>query len=130
MKILISLFVFVISIDVYSHEGHTHERYSKEQIIQIALGQKELDLEDAMIVRSMKDVNQAERLLMVKRKKRQKEQQEIAMQNSQMQSQQAQEAAQAASQAKQQEMQIEAQLEAQKTTRFDDVRYYEGDSAS
>ena len=37
MKILISLFVFVISIDVYSHEGHTHERYSKEQIIQIAM---------------------------------------------------------------------------------------------
>tara|TARA_B100000965_G_scaffold364305_1_gene347857 strand:+ start:179 stop:754 length:576 start_codon:yes stop_codon:yes gene_type:complete len=37
MKILLSLFVFVISIDVYSHEGHTHERYSKEQIIQIAM---------------------------------------------------------------------------------------------
>ena len=37
MKILISLFVFVISIDVYSHEGHPHERYRKEQIIQIAM---------------------------------------------------------------------------------------------
>ncbi|MED6342750.1 MAG: hypothetical protein VX658_00175 [Pseudomonadota bacterium] len=37
MKILISLVVFVISIDVYSHEGHTHERYTKEQIMQIAM---------------------------------------------------------------------------------------------
>lgn len=84
-----------------------------EQSIQIALGQKEIDLEDAMMVRSMKDVNQAERLLMVKRKKRQKEQQAIAQQNSQMQSEQAQAAAQAASQAKQQEMQMKNQFDTQ-----------------
>ena len=84
-----------------------------EQSIQIALGQKEIDLEDAMMVRSMKDVNQAERLLMVKRKKRQKEQQAIAQQNSQMQSEQAQAAAQAASQAKQQEMQMQNQFDTQ-----------------
>ena len=84
-----------------------------EQSIQIALGQKEIDLEDAMMVRSMKDVNQAERLLMVKRNKRQKEQQAVAQQNSEMQSKAAQEAAQATSQAKQQEMQMQNQLDTQ-----------------
>jgi len=95
-------------------EMESADKQYLEQSLQVALGQKEIDLEDAMIVRSMKDVNQAERLLMVKRKKRQKEQQAIAQQNSQMQSQQAQAAAQAASQAKQQEMQVEGQLEAQR----------------
>ena len=84
-----------------------------EQNIQIALSQKELDLEDAMAVRSMKDVNQAERLLVLRRKKRLKNQQEVAMQNSQMQSQQAQQASMVASQSKQQEMQMKAQLDAQ-----------------
>lgn len=84
-----------------------------EQNIQIALSQKELDLEDAMAVRALKDINQAERLLILRRSKRLKKQQEIAMQNSQMQSQQAQQAAMAASQAKQQEMQMKAQLDSQ-----------------
>ena len=37
IKILISLFVFTLSMDVYTHEGHTHERYTKEQIMQIAM---------------------------------------------------------------------------------------------
>ena len=37
IKILISLFVFALSMDVYTHEGHTHERYTKEQIMQIAM---------------------------------------------------------------------------------------------
>lgn len=85
-----------------------------EQNIQVALAQKEIDLEDALAIRNIKDVNQAERLLVVRRKKRIQKQQEIAMQNSQMQAQQAQMAAQAASQAKMQEAQLEAQLEAQK----------------
>ncbi len=84
-----------------------------EQNIQIALSQKELDLEDAMAVRALKDINQAERLLILRRSKRLKKQQEIAMQNSQMQSQQAQQAAMVASQAKQQEMQMKAQLDSQ-----------------
>jgi len=77
------------------------------------LAQKEIDLEDAIAVRDLKDINQAERLLVVRRKKRMKEQQNIAMQNSQMQAQQAQQASMAASQSKQQEMQMEAQLKAQ-----------------
>jgi len=85
-----------------------------EQNIQVALAQKEIDLEDALAIRNIKDVNQAERLLVVRRKKRIQQQQSIAMQNSQMQAQQAQAASQAASQAKMQQAQLEAQLEAQK----------------
>ena len=85
-----------------------------EQNIQMALQQKELDLEDAIAVRQLKDVNQAERLLVVRRKKRIAQQQAIAMQNSQAQAQQAQAASQAASQAKMQEIQMQAQLDTQK----------------
>ena len=89
------------------------ERQYLEQNIQIALSQKEIDLEDAIAVRQLKDINQAERLLIVRRKKRIALNQQIAMQNSQQQAQIQQASAQATSQAKQQEMQMEAQLKAQ-----------------
>lgn len=84
-----------------------------EQNIQMSIQQGQIDLEDAIAIRSLKDVNQAERLLVLRRKKRMKEQQEMASQNSQMQAQQAQQAAQAASQMKQQEIQMEAQIKQQ-----------------
>jgi hypothetical protein len=84
-----------------------------EQNIQMSIQQGQIDLEDAIAIRSLKDVNQAERLLVLRRKKRMKEQQEMATQNSQMQAQQAQQAAQAAAQMKQQELQMEAQLKQQ-----------------
>ena len=89
------------------------ERQYLEQNIQIALSQKEVDLEDAIAIRQLKDINQAERLLIVRRKKRIAMNQQIAMQNSQQQAQIQQASAQATSQAKQQEMQMEAQLKAQ-----------------
>lgn len=89
------------------------ERQYLEQNIQIALSQREIDLEDAIAVRQLKDINQAERLLIVRRKKRIAMNQQIAMQNSQQQAQIQQASAQATSQARQQEMQMEAQLKAQ-----------------
>jgi hypothetical protein len=89
------------------------ERQYLEQNLQVALAQKEIDLEDAIAVRQLKDINQAERLLIVRRKKRMAQQQQIAMQNSQQQAQIQQQSAQATSEAKQQEMQLEAQLKAQ-----------------
>ena len=89
------------------------ERQYLEQNIQVALAQKEIDLEDAIAVRQLKDINQAERLLIVRRKKRMAQQQQIAMQNSQQQAEIQQQSAQATSEAKQQEMQLEAQLKAQ-----------------
>lgn len=95
-------------------ELNENDKAYLEQNIQIALAQKEIDLEDAIAIRQLKDIDQAERLLIVRRKKRIKQQQEIAMQNSQMQAQMNAQSAQAASQAKSQEEQIKAQLEAQK----------------
>lgn len=85
-----------------------------EQNIQVALAQKELDLEDAIAIRQLKDINQAERLLIVRRKKRIAMNQQIAQQNVQMQAQAQQQSVMAASQARQQELQLEAQLEAEK----------------
>ena len=95
-------------------EMETEDKQYLEQSIQVALAQKEIDLEDVLLIRDMKDVKQAERLLIDKRKNRQKQQQKIAQENSKMQAEQAGKAAQAASQAKQQELQLEAQLEMQK----------------
>tara|TARA_B100000085_G_scaffold160489_1_gene145942 strand:- start:4642 stop:5502 length:861 start_codon:yes stop_codon:yes gene_type:complete len=89
------------------------ERQYLEQNIQVALAQKEIDLEDAIAVRQLRDLNQAERLLVVRRKKRMAANQQRAMQNSQQQAQVQQQSAMAASQLKQQEMQVEAQLKAQ-----------------
>lgn len=94
-------------------EMEDKEKAYLEQNIQISLQQKELDIEDAIAIRQLKDVNQAERLLVIRRKKRIAQQQQIAMQNSQQQAQVQQQSAMAASQARQQEMQMEAQLKAQ-----------------
>lgn len=89
------------------------EKQYLEQNIQVSLAQKELDIEDAIAIRQLKDVNQAERLLVVRRKKRMAANQQIAQQNSQMQAQVQAQSAQAASQAKMQEMQAKAQIDAQ-----------------
>jgi hypothetical protein len=115
MKVLSSfsdLPMYNFGVQVYK-EMEDEEKQYLEQNIQVALSQKEIDLEDAIAIRDLKDINQAERLLIVRRKKRMKEQQQMAMQNSQMQAQQAQQAAMSASQARQQEMQMEAQLKSQ-----------------
>ena len=66
-----------------------------------------------MAVRNMKDINQAERLLVLRRKKRMKAQQDQAAQNSQTQSQSAMQAQQQAAQAAQQQTQLEAQVKQQ-----------------
>ena len=95
-------------------EMEDNDRQYLEQNIQISIQQKELDIEDAIAIRQLKDVNQAERLFVVRRKKRMSRNQEVAMQNSQQQAQIQQSSAQATSQAKMQEMQAQAQIDAQK----------------
>ena len=89
------------------------EKQYLEQNIQVSLAQKELDIEDAIAIRQLKDINQAERLLVVRRKKRIASNQQIAQQNVQMQAQAQAQSAQAASQAKMQEMQAKAQIDSQ-----------------
>jgi hypothetical protein len=81
-----------------------------EQNIQMALQQQQIDLEDAMAVRALKDVNQAERLLVIRRKKKMDEQQKMAQENSQQQAEQASQAAQQAQQGRISEMQTEGKL--------------------
>ena len=85
-----------------------------EQNIQIALGQKEIDLEDAIAIRQIKDIEQAERLLVVRRKKRIKQQQEMAAQQSQMTAQVNAQQTQVAAQMEMQKKQMDAQIEAQR----------------
>ena len=111
MKVLSSfgdLPMYNFGVKVQTEMDDTEKAYL-EQNIQVALAQKEIDLEDAIAVRQLKDVDQAERLLIVRRKKRMRMQQQIAQQNSQMQAQMNQATAQAASQGKMAEIQAQAQ---------------------
>jgi hypothetical protein len=89
------------------------DRAYLEQNIQVALSQREIDIEDAVAIRQLRDVDQAERLLIVRRKKRIKQQMEQAQANSQAQAQANIQTAQAASQAKAQEMQLKGQIDMQ-----------------
>lgn len=100
--------MYNFGIKVQTEMDETEKSYL-EQNIQVALSQKEIDLEDAIAVRQLKDVDQAERLLIIRRKKRMRQQQEIAQQNSQMQAQMNQATAQATSQGKMQEIQMQSQ---------------------
>lgn len=90
------------------------DRQYLEQNIQISLAQKEIDLEDAIAVRNIKDVDQAERLLVIRRKKRMAQQQQLAQANIQAQSQANAQAAQASAQAEVQKQQQLTELEMQK----------------
>ena len=87
-----------------------------EQNINMALSQKEIDLEDAIAIRQLRDPEQAERLLVVRRKKRMKQRMEEAQQQAQLQAESNAQAAQIAAQSSMQTEQIKAQLEAQKIT--------------
>lgn len=100
--------MYNFGVKVQTEMDDTEKAYL-EQNIQVALSQKEIDLEDAIAVRQLKDVDQAERLLIIRRKKRMRMQQQIAQQNSQMQAQMNQATAQASSQGKMAEIQAQAQ---------------------
>ena len=95
-------------------EMEDQEKISLEQMIQVSLGQKEIDLEDAMAIRELKNVDQAERLLMIRRKKRKAELQQQQAAQAQQQQQAAAQQQQLAAQTEMQKAQAEAQLEAQK----------------
>jgi|TARA_B110000971_G_scaffold27579_1_gene24750 hypothetical protein len=105
--------MYNFGIRVVNEMGDNEKAYL-EQNIQIALGQKEIDLEDAISIRQLKDVDQAEQLLIVRRQKRRRDMQKLAQQNSQMQAQANSQVAQATSQGKMQEAQMMAQLDLQK----------------
>jgi hypothetical protein len=107
----LSMFNFGILV---KKEMDDRERQFLEQSIQMSLQQQAIDLEDAMVVREIRDVEQAERVLAVRRKKKAVESMQMAQANSQQQAQQAAAAAEQASNSKMQMMQMEAQIEMQK----------------
>lgn len=84
-----------------------------EQNIQMSLNQKEIDLEDVLAIRSLKDINQAERLLILRRQKRMKKMQDQQMQMQQAQAQQAQQTEAVKMQGRQQEIATQTQADVQ-----------------
>ena len=106
------LYMFNFGVTVVKDMEEIEKQYL-ENNIQISLAQKELDIEDAIAIRQLKDINQAEKLLIIRRKKRMASQQQIAMQNSQMQAQIQQQSAAQAAEIKMQEVQMQSQIKAQ-----------------
>jgi hypothetical protein len=90
------------------------DRVFLEQNIQGSLAQREIDLEDAIAIRELVDIDQAQRLLIVRRKRRMQVARQQAMENMQAQAQSNSQATQMASQLKMQELQMQAQIDAQK----------------
>lgn len=102
-----SLYDFGIIIEVAPDE---QEKALMEQNINTSLAQKELRLEDSIVIRSVRNIKLANQMLILRRKKYQEELQEQAKANAEANAQQQQMSIQAASQAKQQEMQVEVQM--------------------
>ena len=89
------------------------EKQMLENNIQIALGQKLIDLDDAIDLRDIRNVKLANQLLKIKRKKKAERDQAMQQQNIQAQSQANIQAQQAAAQAETQKEQAKAQITTQ-----------------
>jgi hypothetical protein len=89
------------------------EKQMLEQNIQQSLAQKELRLEDAIMIRSVNNIKLANQMLVLRRKKYIEEQQQEAAQNAQVNAQQQQQSAQQAAQQAAQLEQMKTQSEAQ-----------------
>ena len=116
------LYDFGIFLDLMPDE---EEKARLENNIQMALQQQNIELEDAIDLREIKNIKLANQMLKIRRKKKQEKDQAIQQQNIQMQSQANAQSAQVAaqvevqknqalSQSKAQLLQVEAQLDAQK----------------
>ncbi len=89
------------------------EKAMLENNIQQALSQKLIDLDDAIDLRSVRNLKLANQLLKVKKRKKQQRDQELQQQNIQAQSQAQQQQQQAAAQAEVQKEQAKAQVAGQ-----------------
>jgi len=104
------LYDFGIFIELSPDE---EERAQLEQNIQMALSKQDINLEDAIDVREIKNIKVANQLLKFKRKKKQEADQQQAMQMQQMQAQTQMQSQQMAAQAAQQKIQLESQAKMQ-----------------
>lgn len=107
--------------DLYLHDFGVHievapdeeEKAQMEANIQVALQRDQITLEDAIDIRELKNVKLANELLKVKRKNKEKKDQEREMQKMEAQTQSNIQSSQAAAQSKMQQIQMEAQAKMQ-----------------
>jgi len=99
------LYDFGIFLELQPDE---EEKAMLENNIQMALQQQNIELEDAIDLREIKNIKLANQLLKIRRKKKQEKDQQIQERNMQMQAQTNQQAAQAAAQAEIQKEQAKA----------------------
>ena len=104
------LYDFGIFINLQPDE---EEKAMLENNIQMALQQKNIELEDAIDIREIKNIKLANQLLKIRRKKKQNEDRQMQLQNIQAQTQSNTQAAQAAAQIEVQKNQAIVQNEAQ-----------------
>jgi len=104
------LYDFGIFIELTPDE---EEKAILENNIQMALQQQNIDIEDAIDLREIKNVKLANQLLKIRRKKKQEKDQQMQERNMQVQSQTNQQAAQAAAQAEMQKNQASMQMQSQ-----------------
>ena len=104
------LYDFGIFIELSPDE---EEKGQLEANIQMALSKQDINLEDAIDIREVRNIKLANQLLKFKRKKKQEADQQQQMQMQQMQSQTQMQSQQMAAQAAQQKIQLEAQAKMQ-----------------
>jgi hypothetical protein len=104
------LYDFGIFIELSPDE---EEKAQLEANIQMALSKQDINLEDAIDIREVRNIKLANQLLKFKRKKKQEADQQQAMQAQQMQAQTQMQSQQMAAQAAQQKIQLESQAKMQ-----------------
>ncbi len=113
------LYDFGIFIELMPDE---EEKAMLENNIQVALSQKMIELDDAIDLRSVRNVKLANQLLKVKRKKKLERDQQIQQQNIQAQSQANIQAQQAAAQAEMEKNEAKVQVDTQLETAKNDLK--------
>jgi len=104
------LYDFGIFIELQPDE---EEKAMLENNIQVALAQQNIELEDAIDLREIKNIKLANQLLKIRRKQKQEKDRALQLENIQAQSQANQQSAQAAAQVDLQKKQAEAQTDMQ-----------------
>jgi hypothetical protein len=104
------IYDFGIFIDVAPDE---EQRAQLEQNVQMALSKGDINLEDAIDIREIKNLKLANQLLKLKRKQKQEQEQKMKMQQQQAASQQQMQIMQAKSQAEMQKAQMEMESKMQ-----------------
>ena len=104
------LYDFGIFIEVAPDE---EQKALLEQNVQMALSKGDINLEDAIDIREVKNLKLANQLLKVKRKMKQEREQKMAMQQQAIQAQQQMQSQQMAAQTAMQKIQLEAQAQLQ-----------------